>query len=82
MEHVAVSSSEHALALLHGARRRRATAATRSNAHSSRSHLVVRLVLPAAAPSPSSVVTLVDLAGSERVDESGATADTLTVRDW
>jgi hypothetical protein len=78
LEHVLVTSVPEALAVLDRARVRRATSATKCNQHSSRSHLVVRLVLTLGAGAVS-VVNLVDLAGNERPEASGATAAQLTV---
>lgn len=76
--------------------KRRATAATDMNAHSSRSHLIFSILiktknLQTETKSEGKVreqifqltdpqLTLVDLAGSERVSKSGATADRLKVK--
>ena len=90
VEHVLITSIDQGVSLLDTARRRRATGATKCNEHSSRSHLIVRLVLASGSAgggkdtssiaSSGSIVNLVDLAGSERCDESGVAAAALTVR--
>lgn len=71
-----VSSPEVAATLIDRAAKNRATAATRSNAESSRSHSVFRLFIDAkntsSGQSLSGLLNLVDLAGSERVKASGA----------
>ena len=70
-----VTRAEEALALVRMSTAARATAATRLNAHSSRSHAIVFVrVTRRAADSDSLLVgtfALVDLAGSERVSKSG-----------
>eukprot|EP00595_Chromulina_sp_UTEXLB2642_P000751 CAMPEP_0196763324 /NCGR_PEP_ID=MMETSP1095-20130614/3848_1 /TAXON_ID=96789 ORGANISM="Chromulina nebulosa, Strain UTEXLB2642" /NCGR_SAMPLE_ID=MMETSP1095 /ASSEMBLY_ACC=CAM_ASM_000446 /LENGTH=433 /DNA_ID=CAMNT_0042116253 /DNA_START=661 /DNA_END=1962 /DNA_ORIENTATION=+ len=60
---------------------RRATAATKMNAESSRSHLICSLVVKLtnrrSQQTSTGKLTLVDLAGSERLDKSGATGDNM-----
>ena len=67
--------------LLSRARSNRATAATKSNAFSSRSHSVFTLRIQArhelTAQVRSGVLNLIDLAGSERLTKSGAEGETL-----
>ncbi|GFR50278.1 hypothetical protein Agub_g12465 [Astrephomene gubernaculifera] len=75
-----VASTAAVEALLREGGRNRATAATASNAHSSRSHalLSVRVTVTGADGRRAvSVLHLVDLAGSERVDKSEVTGQQL-----
>ncbi|KAG5179634.1 putative kinesin family protein [Tribonema minus] len=70
-----IASAEDVNGLLRRAARARATGATHSNAHSSRSHSVFQLHVPcdsARGESRRGCLTMVDLAGSERLDKSGA----------
>jgi len=67
------------LALLDGAMASRASGATASNAHSSRSHAVFTLKVAlehrATAQARAGVINICDLAGSERLAKSGAASD-------
>ena len=67
--------------LLRRAAAARATAATLSNAQSSRSHSVFQLTVrgrcAATSEERSGCLTMVDLAGSERLDKSGATGSVM-----
>lgn len=71
-----IDSPAEAAALITKAAKNRATAATRSNAESSRSHSIFRLYINAKNASTGQslrgLLNLVDLAGSERVKVSGA----------
>jgi len=65
--------------LLHSALSARATAATRCNERSSRSHCVFQLFITGSnsitGQTVEGTLNLIDLAGSERVSSSGATGD-------
>eukprot|EP01013_Petalomonas_cantuscygni_P044773 TRINITY_DN9412_c0_g1_i1.p1 TRINITY_DN9412_c0_g1~~TRINITY_DN9412_c0_g1_i1.p1 ORF type:complete len:888 (-),score=270.07 TRINITY_DN9412_c0_g1_i1:163-2826(-) len=76
---VEVDSVEKVLRLMARANRNRATAETKMNERSSRSHSVFTLYLKGlqseSGVSTDGILNLIDLAGSERVDQSGATGD-------
>jgi len=78
---VAVHSDAEVSAAVQGGQRNRAVAATDMNAHSSRSHLILRLYLKlkdkTTGDTAFSKLSLVDLAGSERVGKSGAEGQAL-----
>ena len=76
---VAVDSEDTVTRLLHSALNARATAATRCNERSSRSHCVFQLFITGSnsitGQTVEGTLNLIDLAGSERVSNSGATGD-------
>jgi hypothetical protein len=76
---VAVDSEDTVTRLLHSALNARATAATRCNERSSRSHCVFQLFITGSnsvtGQTVEGTLNLIDLAGSERVSSSGATGD-------
>ncbi len=76
---VTVDSEETVTRLLHSALNARATAATRCNERSSRSHCVFQLFITGSnsitGQTVEGTLNLIDLAGSERVSSSGATGD-------
>lgn len=75
------SSSRQLYALFEAGSKNRHVAATNMNAESSRSHLIISVVIESTNKSNGQVtkgkLSLVDLAGSERVAKTGATADQL-----
>ncbi len=76
---VTVDSEDTVTRLLHSALNARATAATRCNERSSRSHCVFQLFITGSnsvtGQTVEGTLNLIDLAGSERVSNSGATGD-------
>ena len=68
-------------ALLEGAQKVRATAATKCNEHSSRSHYIFRMAIRGRNATSGEEIdgelNLIDLAGSERTKESGVTGDAM-----
>ena len=70
-EHV-VSNKEEVLALLNEGLRIRATAETKLNQYSSRSHMLVVFTLCSQTGEKRAKLTFVDLAGSENLKKSGA----------
>ncbi len=76
---VTVDSEDTVTRLLHSALNARATAATRCNERSSRSHCVFQLFITGSnsvtGQTVEGTLNLIDLAGSERVSSSGATGD-------
>ncbi|GBF96810.1 hypothetical protein Rsub_09666 [Raphidocelis subcapitata] len=78
---VPVPSAEAALAMIDDGLARRHTAGTAMNRESSRSHLIISLVVEATNLQTQSVargkLSFVDLAGSERVKKSGSTGENL-----
>ena len=79
-----VSTKEEIINKLIEGDRRRATAATNMNEHSSRSHAIFRLTvesrdiaLGSKSPITKSQLNLVDLAGSEKASQTGASGQTL-----
>lgn len=80
-ESIPATSAAEVMGIVSVGSSRRTTACTQMNAESSRSHLIVVLVLKMVHRRTESQVlgklTLVDLAGSERVDKSGAVGDVL-----
>lgn len=78
---VPVASLDQVMGLLQQGERRRATASSKMNDHSSRSHLVLSIYVQsrhaAAGDTTRAKLHLVDLAGSERVRKSGAEGQAL-----
>lgn len=75
------TNAKELTALFEEGSKNRHTAATKMNAESSRSHLVIGIVLESTSKATGTVMkgklSLVDLAGSERVGKTGATAEQL-----
>jgi len=78
---IPVSSADAALALIEEGLAKRHTAGTAMNRESSRSHLIISLVVEATNLQTQSQargkLSFVDLAGSERVKKSGSTGENL-----
>ncbi|VDO58461.1 unnamed protein product [Haemonchus placei] len=81
LREVRVTSVENVVEVLEEGRRNKAVAATEQNAHSSRSHVIVRVVVTSknniTGVTTVGRLNLVDLAGSERVSQTNATGQLL-----
>ncbi|XGW08020.1 hypothetical protein V3C99_010831 [Haemonchus contortus] len=81
LREVRVTSVENVVEVLEEGRRNKAVAATEQNAHSSRSHVIVRVIVTSknniTGVTTVGRLNLVDLAGSERVSQTNATGQLL-----
>lgn len=81
VENIDITHSDNAEQILRNAMKARATAATKENDHSSRSHSIFTITLTGhnstTSKSCEGILNLIDLAGCERLNKSQATGDRL-----